>query len=156
MPEQNRTSDPGLSKIVEKQMRNWEISRAQQVGTLKRGEAEVADFVTISNIVGAGGNEVAALLAEELNWPVFDRQILSTMAGDDDVRTRLYRSMDERDLGWFENVFRSLMQEEFRKNDYFHSLTETILCLARQGPAIFVGRSDSLRHVPPRDRRLGF
>jgi cytidylate kinase len=95
---------------------------------------------------------VVARLAEKLDWPAFHREILTELAGDDAVRARLYRSMDERDLGWFENTFRSLVQQEFHKNDYFHRLTEAILCLARKGPAIFVGRSADL--ILPKDRGL--
>ncbi|UCD29428.1 MAG: cytidylate kinase-like family protein, partial [Planctomycetota bacterium] len=93
-----------------------------------------------------------AMLSEKLNWPLFDRQILSVMAGDDEVRARLYETMDERDLGWIENTFRSLMQSEFHKNDYFYRLTETLLCLASQGHAIFVGRSADL--ILPKNKGL--
>ena len=136
--------NPGLARLIEKQMRNWELTRSQRPLTMVEGGEAVAPFLTIANIVGAGGNEIAVRIAERLGWPVFDRQILSTMAGDDDVRARLYASMDERDLGWCEEAFRSLMQQEFRKNDYFPRLGETILMLARRGSAIFVGRAADL------------
>ena len=141
-----RLTDTQLSRVIEKQLRNWEIARSQRprVSAESEGETEVADFVTVGNVVGAGGGEVVALLAERLGWPTFHREILSQMAGDDAVRARLYKTMDERDLGWFEMTFRSVTEQEFRRNDYFHRLTEAILCLARQGPAIFVGRSADL------------
>lgn len=142
----------GLSRVIEKQMRNWEIARAQRPELFPSSRQEIAQFVTIANICGAGGNEVANMLSERLGWPVFDREILTLMARDDDVRAALYRSMDERDLSWFESVFRTLMQQEFRKNDYFHRLTQVILWLARQGPAIYVGRSADL--ILPKDKGL--
>lgn len=141
-----------LARVLEKQMRNWELARAQRLEDHAQRCHSVCQFVTIANIVGAGGNDLAGLLSEKLGWPVFDRQILTAMAGDDEIRARLYRSMDERSLGWFESIFRSLMQEEFRKDDYFHRLTETVLVLARHGPAIFVGRSADL--ILPRDKGL--
>jgi len=141
----------GVDRAVEKQMRNWEIARAQRREAARRG-GEVYDFVTIANIVGAGGNEVAGLVGEALKWPVFDRQLLSSMAGDDETRARLYHSIDERDVGWLESTFRAFMQEEFRKNDYFHRLIETALCIARQGSAVFVGRSADL--ILPRGKGL--
>jgi cytidylate kinase len=143
---------PGLARLIEKQMRNWELSRSQRLEHGGSSKEQVAHFITIANICGAGGNEIARRLSETLGWSLFDREILSTMAGDDEVRTRLYRSMDERDLGWFESTFRGMMQEELRKNDYFHRLTETVLCLARQGPAVLVGRAADL--ILPRDRGL--
>ncbi|UCD28605.1 MAG: cytidylate kinase family protein, partial [Planctomycetota bacterium] len=107
MPERDYRSVGGLSKVVERQVRNWELARSQKIDNGSARTQEVEDFVTIANICGAGGNEVAAMLSEKLNWPLFDRQILSVMAGDDDVRARLYETMDERDLGWIENTFRS-------------------------------------------------
>jgi len=144
--------DQGVARLVEKRMRNWEIARTQRAEESAPQVEAVQDFVTIGNIVGAGGNEVAALLADKLKWPVFDRQILTTMAGDDEARARFYRSVDERDLGWFENMFRALMEEAFCKNDYFSRLIETIFFLARQGPAIFVGRAADL--ILPKSKGL--
>lgn len=131
-------------KVVERQMRNWELARAQHHDPTMAAIDQVADFITIANDVGGGGGEIGTLLGERLGWPVFDRQLVTAMAGDDDLRARLYRNMDERDLGWLEEMFRSIMQEEFRKNDYFHRLTETIFCLARRGSAVFVGRAVDL------------
>jgi cytidylate kinase len=40
------------------------------------------------------------------------------------------------------------MHREFVKNDYFHKLTRTVLSLARQGHAIFLGRGIDLI-LPP-------
>lgn len=62
------------------------------------------------------------------------------MAGDDELRQRVYRFMDERDLSWWEDAMRPLLEPEFARNDYFHQLCRTVLSLARQGQAIFVGR----------------
>jgi cytidylate kinase len=146
------TEMPHLSRVIEKQMRNWEIGRAQRPEVFRSSRREASQFITIANICGAGGNEVAQMLSERLGWPVFDRQILTLMARDDEVRESLYRSMDERDLSWFEGIFRTLTQQEFRKNDYFHRLTQIILWLARQGPAIYVGRSVDL--ILPKDKGL--
>lgn len=164
MPESGSSRDPKAVRAVMEQMRSWEASRvhrcmpqsqpqaAVQVSTPAELAKEVAHFVTLSNAVGSGGRELATRLADRLGWPIFDRQILTLMAGDDEVRAELYRSMDERDLGWFEETFRTFMHEEFRKNDYFHRLTETVLCLARQGPAVFIGRAADL--ILPRDKGL--
>jgi cytidylate kinase len=143
---------PGSARVIEKQMRNWEIARTQEPELFPKSSTDVAQFVTIANICGAGGNEVANMLARQIGWPVFDREILTIMARDDEMREWLYRSMDERDLSWFESVLRTLIQQDFQKNDYFHRLTQVILWLARQGPAIFVGRSADL--ILPQDKGL--
>jgi len=106
----------------------------------------------MTNNGGGGGGYLANLLGARLNWPVFDRQILKAMADGDDVRTRLYQSMDERKLGFFEESLRSLMKGGVRRNEYFRHLTRTVLCLNCQGPAIFVGRAADL--ILPRSKGL--
>lgn len=140
----HRIYSPSIDKHVEKQMRNWEIARSQCVRADADQVREVEDFVAVSRAVASGGSQIAALLGEKLGWPVFDKQILQAMAGDDRVRKQLYESLDERDLGWMEELLRSLMHDEFPKNDYFHRLTKTVLAIARQGPAVFLGRGMDL------------
>ena len=142
-----------IAKLVERQMRNWEFARAQRVTPeAESRRPEVLDFVAISRTAGSGGREVATLLGERLNWPVFDYEILRAMAGNDEVRARLYEKLDERDVSWLESTLRALSRGEFRQEDYFHRLTETILALARRGYSIFLGRGADL--ILPRDRGL--
>jgi cytidylate kinase len=133
-------NDSGVAKLVERQMRNWELARSQK-STIEAAESRgVADFICVSREVAAGGSQVAALVGERLGWPVFDKELLHAMAKDDAVRRLIYANMDERDLGWCEGTVRSFMEPGFARNDYFHRLTETVLVLARQGSAVFVGR----------------
>lgn len=142
----------GLDRLVERQMRNWELARSQQRETSQPSAPRMPAFITISRTVAAGGEEIARRLAERLELPLFDRELLRFMAQDDDVRARIYASMDERDMGWFEEVFRSVAQTEFRKNDYLHRLSDVVLRLARQAPAIFLGRAADL--ILPRGHGL--
>jgi cytidylate kinase len=86
------------------------------------------------------------------------------MASNDVLRRRLYESMDERDLTWFESTLSGLPQGRAPTNDYFRRLTETVLSLARQGRAVFLGRAADLllpadrgfrvRIVAPLDQRV--
>ena len=147
------SQDSTIAKLIERQMRNWEIARQQRPrADQDQPERQVADFVTISREVASGGYAVADLLGKRLNWPVFDKEILQHMAGDDALRRRLYENLDERDTNWLESVLRWLLQGDFRKEDYFHRLSETVLALTRQGPAIFLGRGADL--ILPQDRGL--
>jgi len=152
MPAKRQFGDRDLARVLERHLRNWEIGRAQRIELPAPQRREVEDFISVSRAVGSGGGEVARRLASRLSWPLFDRELLQHMAGDDEVRRRLYESMDERDLGWFEETFRSLMDEEFPKNDYFHRLCRTVLSIARQGSAVFLGRATDL--ILPRNLGL--
>lgn len=153
MPANRFAGRADIARLVEKQIRNWELARAQyEKPPPDEAPHEVADFVAISRTVGSGGREVSTLLGERLGWPVFDREILQSMAGDNQVRTRLYEHLDERDVSWLEETARWLIRGELPKGDYFYRLTETVLALARQGRAIFLGRGADL--ILPRERGL--
>ncbi len=143
----------GINKFVEKQMRNWEIARRQRSEIEEtRVEIPVADFVTISRAVGTIGTRIAEQVAQRLGWPLFGKDILRHMAEDDRVRARLYEKMDQRDTSWLESMMRNLLQGDYRKEDYFYRLGETVLTVVRQGPAVFLGRGVDL--VLPRERGL--
>lgn len=138
-----------MEQLVERQLRCWEIGRHQHYETAETAGA-VRPFVTISNAVGAGGREIADALATRLGWPVFDRNLLNAMAGNDEWRARIYQSLDERDMGWIEQTMRFLLDQRFVRNDYFRILARTVLSLARESSAIFLGRFADLllpRHV---------
>jgi len=146
------TRDRGVARAIEQHMHDWQLARDTEPDPLAHEPRKVADFVTISNTVGAGGGDIGVLLGKKLNWPVFDKQILNVMAGEDEQRTRMYSSMDERHLGWCEETFRFFMQTEFRKNDYFQRLTDALFYIARDGPAVFIGRAADL--ILPRSKGL--
>ncbi len=140
-----------MARVVERQMRNWELARSQRLAVPEPRRPEVEDFLCVSQRVAtAGATEVAQRLGEALEWPVFDKEILEAMGGDDFFRRQIYANMDQRDVGWTEEVLRSFFDDKFVKNDYFHRLCETVLSLARQGSAVFVGRGADL--VLPADR----
>ncbi|MCG3138579.1 MAG: hypothetical protein HJJLKODD_02444 [Phycisphaerae bacterium] len=141
----------GLERLVERQVRNWELARQQQDDQTPAVET-VHDFVAFSLQVGCGGRTVAEELARRLNWPFFDRQLLQAMAGDDALRQRLYETMDQRDQSWFEAAVRGLINGPYAQNDYFRRLCTTMLALARKSRAIFVGRAADL--VLPAGRGL--
>ncbi len=139
------------ARVVERQMRNWELARSQRLEVPEPQRNAVEDFICVSRRVGTPGTqEVAAGLGKALGWPVFDKELLDTMGGDDFYRKQIYASMDQRDLSWSEELIRSFFDQKFVRNDYFHRLCETLLSLARQAPAVFVGRGADL--MLPADR----
>jgi len=144
--------DPAVSRLVERQLSSWEMARTQGLALPKTARPAMHDFLCLSRMVGVEAEPIAAELGRRLGWPVFDRQLLDGMAGDDRTRRRLYATMDERDLGWAETILRPLLHGMGRRDDYFHRLVDLVLALVRQAPAVFVGRGIDL--VLPRE--LGF
>lgn len=137
-------SHPTVNGLVERQLRNWELARRQHTTVPEGKRPAVADFICLSRLAGINVEGVAHRLGEAIEWAVFDRELLRAMAENDETREAIYANMDERDLGWHEESLRAVLQPEFVKNDYFRRLTSTVLSLARQGSAIFVGRACDL------------
>lgn len=136
---------PKVSRLIEGQMNAWEATRRQWAAVsppVRR--SEVADFVCVSRVFGAGGADVARALGRRLGWPVFDRELLQEMAGSSEIRRRLYESMDERDTNWLEEFLDDLTSDPPSREEYVHRLGETVLALARQGHAVFLGRAVDL------------
>lgn len=144
MPTVNWSIHAASAKVLDRQMRNWEHARQLRLGTPGDKRSEVEEFIYLSREVGAGGREVASELGRRLDWLVFDQELLHAMADDDEVRERLYKAMDERDLTWFEQVLHGFSDPAASRNDYFHRLTHTVLSLARQAHGIFLGRGVGL------------
>lgn len=139
-----KSETPGIGRIIERQLRNWELARQQKAAPARQPGQQVAEFITISRAVGLPGNEISSLLNLRLGWPIFDREILQTMAGDKEYQKEVYEAMDERDLSWLEEFLSSMSLGHGGRDDYFNRLSETILALARNGNAIFLGRAADL------------
>ncbi|MEK6644116.1 MAG: cytidylate kinase-like family protein [Planctomycetota bacterium] len=145
MAHATHTHSREIDAQIERQIRNWELARQQKTEPTTSVERPVEEFIAISRAAGLPADDIATALHERVGWPVFDKEILQAMSGDDVYRKRLYATMDERDLSWLEECLRAIGVDRYSaRNDYFHRLRETVLALARQSHAIFVGRAADL------------
>lgn len=134
-----------IDAMIERQIRNWEFARQQKIESEARVARPVEEFIAISRSAGLAGDEIADALRVRLGWPVFDKELLQAMSGDDAVRERLYAAMEERDLSWLEECLRGIgVDGPASRNDYFRRLREAVLSIARKGHSIFVGRAVDL------------
>jgi len=141
------TAHRELGLLVEKQMRNWEIARAQR--PLDAVEATPKQpfehFISLSRSAGLPGFEVAQQLGDRLGWPVFNRDILREMAENDSYRERLLQHLDQKDETLINQFLRSLTEDRhIGAGAYCRRLRETVVALARKRHAIFVGRGTDL------------
>lgn len=137
-----------MGSIVEQQMRNWELARSQHRDDGQEPPPENTDFICITREFGTNADQIAALVSEKLGWPFFDREIIHAMAGNDRFRELVYASMDEREIGYFEELLHSFLDPGSFRGDYFHELTHTIRSIVRQGSAVFVGHGADMI-LPP-------
>lgn len=134
----NASSIGHAQHIIERQMRNWELARAQKL-TSPIKKREIHPYVAVSRQAASGGRQIAQAVAEQLGWSCFDRELIDIMASDDDVRRRLYAIEDENERGLLEDILLSIGYEG-QRNDYFRQLCEASIRVATRQPAVFVGR----------------
>ena len=144
----------GISKIVKTQVRQWEEA-CKSHPTRLAGGAEI-DFITIGRQIGSGGEEVAHILAEMMQWRSYDKDILDYLAEDMKVHKSMIECVDERTIGWIEDwiapFFSRKTSRPVPQLQYFKHLTKVLLVIAKLGKAIIVGRAAGL--ILPRDRGL--
>lgn len=131
---------PSLQRIVERQLRNWELEGYQHA-TPHAASHALCDFIALSRLPGSRGEEIAAELGSRLGWKVYDRELLELMAGDEESRRHLYSILDERRQNWMESLLSLCAPETLQlRDDYLHALRRTVYDIAHREPAIFVGR----------------
>jgi cytidylate kinase len=111
-------------------------------------------LITISRQYGAGGSEVAHLVATRLGWTVVDNEIVDRVARRAGLAPRVVAEQDERAPGFVERLAQALLasSQEFavpemgiavRSEDpNLVKLTELVVHeIAEEGRAVLVGRA---------------
>lgn len=133
--------------IVSRQVKRWDLERKafeesqkEEKKTVER-PADVKPVVTISRQRGCRGGELAKLLAHELNYGFFDRNIVDYIAQHMGIRSELVESLDEKDRSelelWINNLFSNRV---FDHDEYIRALGESVKTMALQGGVVILGR----------------
>ena len=109
-------------------------------------------LLCIGRQVGSGAKQIAKIISEELNIPLYDKEIISYAAKKSGYRTELFDNMDEKKnrslfasfLGRSSNSqsvgFNSKVKSYMDNEDLFAIQSDAIRAIAEEGSAIFVGR----------------
>lgn len=111
-------------------------------------------LITISRQYGAGGSEVARLVADQLGWTVVDNEIVDRVARRAGLAPRVVAEQDERVPGFVERLAQALTasSQEFavpeigvavrNEDPNLVRLTELVVHeVAEAGKAVLVGRA---------------
>jgi cytidylate kinase len=111
-------------------------------------------LITISRQYGAGGSEVARLVADRLGWTVVDNEIVDRVARRAGLAPKAVAEQDERSPGFVERLAQALTasSQEFAvpelgvavraEDPNLVKLTEMVVHeIAEEGKAVLVGRA---------------
>ena len=107
-------------------------------------------YITIGRQKGAGGLEIAKRLSEEFGIPQYDKQLLDIAAKESGMCKEIFAEIDERRgskfiSGFFSGIMGSLYNEYgassgINREDLFRIQSDSIIKIANEGSANFVGR----------------
>ncbi len=130
------TNNVAIEDILSKQIHNWEKAPLK-----KRTLMDRPFNITISRMPYSRGGQVAGFLADQLNWHVFDKEIVDYVAGNAHVRRDMIEQFDEKNRHEIDNMLAAFMDSHMIDNArYIKFLAEAILSIGRHGQAIILGR----------------
>jgi cytidylate kinase len=121
-----------------------------QAALFRDGTNHVLPSITISRQMGAGGIEIAELLAERLTsgsdraWMVFDRNLAELVWKNQNLPDTVERFLQEEVPQAIHDAVQELLGVRTTGAHLVEHTTVTVLRLARCGNAIFVGRGANI------------
>lgn len=151
---------PNIEWIIERQAAFWEMRRrvSEEGGeAAKRALVHLSEgpWITVSKQQGSGGVDLANALAQSLNWQVFDREILASIARQTHTRKAILDRLDEHAVGSFNDYLSQLLvPDALSRAGYLQEMMRVVWGLARQGSAVILGRGANWLLTPRFGLRL--
>jgi cytidylate kinase len=157
---------PAIDRIVDRQVRRWEIERAARRDAGGESHAAaVGRVLTVSRQRGARGGQLAARLAERLGFTLLHRDVIDRICASSGHARRIIELLEGHARSrlelWFESVLRG---RDVDTNDYVKALLKVIFTVSELGGVVVVGRGSNfilgpdrgfhVRVIAPRDERV--
>lgn len=119
------------ARIVQEQLDKWQREKA----------TENVFTITISRQAGAGGSEIARVLAQKTKMDLMAGQIIQHVAESSKMSTKVVETLDEKAMTTMESWVNSMfVSRHLWPSDYLKHLTRVIGTIGKHGNAIIVGR----------------
>lgn len=127
-----------LEELVTQQIRRSEAAHEKIKGN---GEICTCPIITISRSMGSGARIIAGKLAEDLDWSLWDKDLLEAIAENAHVSNEIAESFDEHKRSEIEIFVRNFLGEyEQGGFIYIKHLAKAVASVAKLGNAIILGR----------------
>lgn len=130
------------AEIVEEQVARWRLEIQQHSCPPSQASpvTRVPDVIVISSAYGSPGLSIAKAVADSLSFPIYNHEIVASIAEEAHVRVATVENLDETAEGSINDYLDALMRENsFSQSDYFRALSHAIIALWKHGPCVLVG-----------------
>jgi len=141
-----KKSTPELfGEALRRTRQRWKGHRTEEPLKLSPAAKRVGITVAISRESGAWGGAVAREIGAQLDWPVYDRELLEKISEESGLQTELLESLDEQEshraADWLRSLFGALTVSSAQ---YGRQLLKTVTALGARGHCVIVGRGAAL------------
>lgn len=125
---------------LEKAMRHWRERGA--LLELPKPEKAIRGFtIAVSRESGAGGQAIAKAIAAELDWPLYDRELIEKIAEDTGVQASLLSKLDEQRPNWLAECWEGFSREKHvSAASLAIQMRKVLLALYCHGECVVLGR----------------
>lgn len=110
-------------------------------------------FIVLSRQCGVGSHPIAVKIAENLQWQVFDHELLDQVAQQFDIPTARIDILDERSAPWPTKIFYAgILEHTVTPQACVHRVAEVVREAASRGSCVIVGRG--AQFLLPRENGL--
>jgi hypothetical protein len=143
--------------LVDRQITEWKK---------RKGIASpVKKSLTITGEVGALGNRVGAVVAQQFGFQVYDREVIHLIVEQENIAEYLCDDSEARELRELQVMFEAIASEcGIPKGDYCGRLNQLLRIIGRQGSSVVLGRGGNIlmgmelavrvRVIAPRNLRI--
>lgn len=151
--------------LVSRQVRRWELAqRLRERFTRDEQEAHGRrDIITISRQRGSGGTIIGKMVAKQLDWHFYDRELIDQVAKHMNTDPREIEAHDEQAPRSVQTFILQLLEKGHpSETQYLRGLLEVLRQIRTSGNAVIMGRGANLviphalciRVVAPLEKRL--
>ncbi len=144
-----RARDRQIERLLDRQARLWETKPTPSPVPASTPRANLA----FSQLPGTGAMALAHRISAQIDWHVFDREILDALHASDELGKSVSEALDERLLEYREEwIYQFFVPDHESNPGHVHRLSRLLFSLAMRGRGIFVGRGAPF--VIPEPHRL--
>lgn len=152
-------------RLVERQIRRSDVDR-QLLERCQRDEKAgrtARPLITISREMGSGGKTIGKMVAAELGFAFYDKEIINDIAADADSSPAHIDHIESGERGALGGMMLNLLDRRHVTDTvYLRSLLKTLRRLAEEGRAVIIGRGGAcvlrqafkVRVIAPFDTRV--
>jgi len=125
---------------LERYLRHWRERGALMTLPEQNGQT-LPITIAVSQECGVNGRGIAKAIGQQLDWPVYDRELVEMISEDTGVHTHLLDSIDEKSPHWLAECLDTFQQEKtISGSGYAIRLIKVLFALSGHGNCVVMGR----------------